>query len=260
LAPDKLADNDKDFARNAAELKAPGFCILQVRFKERRRPWTIQTVDSGRPGPLWAVLHDDEDVAFDSAVQGLKTHGGVLFAVHTGGKRNQDGIDPNRNFSDEKISCAKLEKNAAPRFTGAFSQLMDPAHPIIVLHNNFDGPVPTTGIGHVSMTTVPKKMRVAKSSDPEGPLASERALVLMVAAEPVSDAVDATMESLSNKGVNVVLETVKDKAGDCSLSNYAVLSGHNAYFNITVDHDEGEKQRRIMEAILQGSEKVAAVD
>jgi hypothetical protein len=113
LTPDKLADNDKDFARNAAELKAPGFCILQVRFKERRRPWTIQTVDSGRPGPLWAVLHDDEDVAFDSAVQGLKTHGGVLFAVHTGGKRNQDGIDPNRNFSDEKISCAKLEKNAA---------------------------------------------------------------------------------------------------------------------------------------------------
>jgi hypothetical protein len=77
LAADGVSDKDGDFRRNAAALAAPGLCIAEQKFKERRRPWTIQTVSSGRPGPLWAVLHDDEDVAFDSAVRALTTYGGT---------------------------------------------------------------------------------------------------------------------------------------------------------------------------------------
>ena len=100
-----------------------GFCIAETKFKERRRPWDIQTITSGRPGPLWAVMHDDEDVAFDNAVYALKTYGGTLVAVETGGKRNQDGIDPNRNFSADGIGCAKLGDSGSPRFTGLFKQI-----------------------------------------------------------------------------------------------------------------------------------------
>lgn len=66
------------------------------------------------------------------------------------------------------------------------------------------------------------------------------------------------MKELSGKGINVVLEPVEKERGDCSLSNYAVLSGHEGYINVTVHHDEGEKQRGIMEAILGGAPTLAA--
>jgi hypothetical protein len=251
LAPDAVSDKDGDFRRNAAALVEPGLCIAEQKFKERRRPWTIQTVSSGRPGPLWAVMHDDEDIAFDSAVQALTTYGGTMVAMETGGKRNQDGIDPNRNFSADGVGCAKMGDSASPKFTGAFKTLLDPAQPVIVLHNNFDGHVPTGGLGHVSMSTVPKGMRTATSKLPDSPLADEHTLVLLAALEPIDPAVEERVENLSAAGINVVLEPVREAEGDCSLSNYSVLTGHKDYLNVTVDHDGGEKQLRIVDVIMR---------
>lgn len=258
LPADKVADRDGDFGRNAAALADPGFCITQKTFKERQRPWTVQTVTSGRPGPLWAVMHDDENDSFDTAVHSMKEHGGVLVTLDTGGKRNQDGIDPNRNFSDGEISCPKLGKSASPKFTEAFKALLDPAQPIIALHNNFDGPVPTEGLGHLSMAAVPGDMRKATSKDPGGPLTGENALLLLAALDPVEDAVKDRMDALAQRGLNVVLEPVRPGKGDCSLSNYAVLSGHKNYVNVTVHHNEAEKQRKMIEAILAGFPTVSA--
>jgi hypothetical protein len=254
-----VADEDEDFSRNAAALGAPGFCIAEHRFSERRRGWIVQTVDSGRPGPLWVIPHDDEAVAFDSAVYGLSTYGGVLFTVDTGGKRNQDGLDPNRNFSDAEVSCQQLGKAASPRFTGLFAKLLDDSQPIIALHNNFHGPVETTGLGHISMSAVPKEMRKRAARKPNGPLAGPRALVLLAAVEPVSAAAANRMAELSGKGVNVVLEPVRKGHGDCSLANYAVLSGHADYANVTVNWDEGEKQRKIIDVLMNGHASVAAL-
>ena len=56
----------------------------------------------------------------------------------------------------------------------------------------------------------------------------------------------------------MVLEPVRAGSGDCSLSNYAVLSGHPDYLNVTVDHDEGEKQRQIIDVIMSSSFTVSA--
>jgi hypothetical protein len=258
LAPDKVADKDKDFSRNAEALKEPGFCITEQKFKERKRPWTVQTVTSGRPGPLWAVLHDDEHESFDTAVHALQTYGGVLVTLDTGGKRNQDGIDPNRNFSDDEISCPKLGKSAAPKFTAVFKDLLGASQPVIALHNNFDGPVPTNGLGHVSMSTVPKDMRKVASKDPDSPLAGEHALLLLAALEPVNEGMKGRMQTLAGRGLNVVLEPVREGKGDCSLSNHAVLSGHEDYFNVTVHHGEGDKQRKMIAAIMAGFPTVSA--
>jgi hypothetical protein len=256
LAPADVTDTDGDFERNAEALSAPGFCIAERKFKERRRPWTVQTVDSGRPGPLWAVMHDDEQVAFDNAVKALARHGGTLVTLETRGKRNQDGIDPNRNFSGAGTGCAKLGDDAAPKFTAAFRELYDPAQPIIALHNNFDGPVPTGGLGHVSMEAVPKSMR--KRAVPDGPLADDRTLVLLAATDMDSPEVTARVDRLNNAGINVVVEPVREGRGDCSLSNDVVLAGHQSYFNVTIDHDGGEKQLRIIDAILAGFAPVTA--
>jgi hypothetical protein len=257
LAIDDVTDKDGDFKRNAKALSADGLCMAQEEFKERRRPWIIQTVTSQRPGPLWAVMHDDEDVSFDNAVQALKRYGGTLVAIETGGKRNLSGIDPNRNFSADGVGCRKLGDNAAPRFTGFFGELFDKTQTIVALHNDSEDHIPSGGLGHVSMGHVPRGMRAA--AVPDGSLASEYALVLLT----VSDFDDATAASrtavLNKAGINVVLERVRKGRGDCSLSNYAVLTGRSNYFNVTVNHDEGDIQGRIVEVLMNGrSETVAS--
>jgi len=256
LQLNQVADEDGDFSRNRTALS--GLCTTQEKFRERRRPWTIQSVHSGRPGPLWVVMHDDEATAFDNAVQGLKTYGGKFMTVDTSGKRNQDGIDPNRNFSADGIGCAKLGDSASPRFSDLFRQAFDPAQPLIVLHNNVGKPIPTGGLGHVAMDTVPKDMRAWEASDPGGDLAGEHSLVLLAAADPSEQAVQDWAEGLSGKGVNVVVEPVSAKSADCSLSNFAVLAGQRNYFNVTVDKDDGDAQRRIVELIMSSFFTVAA--
>ena len=245
-----VTDKDDDFKRNSLALSDSTLCIAEEQFKERRRTWTIATVKTGRPGPLFAVMHDDEDMSFDNAVAALKAYGGTLVAIETGGKRNQDGIDPNRNFSADGIGCRKLGKDAAPKFTEFFRSLFDSSQPILALHNNTGERIPTGGLGHVSMGDLPKSMEARKGAEPDGPLAGDRALVLLTSAVPVTTNAEARAEELNAKGINAVIEPVREGKGDCSLSNYALLVGHPQYFNVTVDKDEGEKQLRIIDAIL----------
>jgi hypothetical protein len=170
--------------------------------------------------------------------------------VETGGKRNQDGIDPNRNFSADGIGCSKIGDSAAPRFTAVFKARIDPAQPIIALHNNTGRRIPTGGFGHVTMNDVPKDMETHESSAPDGPLAGERTLVLLTSPIPVSATAVARAEELNAKGINAVIEPVREGKGDCSLSNYALLIGHPDYLNVTVDDDERDKQLKIIDAIL----------
>ena len=63
---------------------------------------------------------------------------------------------------------------------------------------------------------------------------------------------------MNAKGINAVIEPVTEGKGDCSLSNYALLTGHSKYFNVTVDKDEGDKQQKIIDAILAPPLQTAA--
>ncbi len=258
LAIGDVADEDGDFKRNRDALSAAGICINEEKFEERGRKWTIATVKTNRPGPLWAVMHDDEDLSFDTAVAELKTYGGTLVAVETGGKRNLSGIDPNRNFSADGVGCTKLGDNAAPHYTAFFRSLFDPSEPIIALHNNTGKRIPTGGLGHVSMDDVPKDMVAYPSKAADSSLAGHHDLVLLTSIIPVTTTSKARAADLAAKGINAVIETVRKDKGDCSLSNYAILTGNADYLNVTVDHDEGDKQKQIIDTIMLGhTEEVA---
>jgi hypothetical protein len=246
----ETADADGDFSRNAEMLSAGGFCIAETDFKERKKPWTVQTVNSGRPGPVWAVLHDDEDASFDNALKALSTYGGTLITVDTGGRRLVEGIDPNRNFSAGGIGCAKLGGDAAPRFTMIFRGLFDPGQPLIALHNNEDRQASTGGHGHASMQSVGRDMRASPAADQDGPLAGDDTLVLLAATSADDPPAKAATSALNAQGINVLMEIVRPGKGDCSFSNYSVLSGHTDYFNVTVGEGEGDKQSRIVDAIM----------
>lgn len=258
LSPSDLTDKDGDFKRNAEKLSGNLFCIAEEKFSERRRKWTIETVKTSRPGPLWVLMHDDEDMSFDTAVEALTSYGGTLLAIETGGKRNLDGIDPNRNFSADGAGCKKLGNDAAPEYTGFIRKLFDPSQPIIALHNNTGERIPTGGLGHVSMDDVPKDMEAHASGDPDGPMAGDRALVLLASPVPVSTTAKARATDLSAKGINALIETVAKGKGDCSLSNFALLSGHEDYLNVTVDADERDKQKQIVDTIMLGHTVVTA--
>jgi hypothetical protein len=100
------------------------------------------------------------------------------------------------------------------------------------------------------MDAVPKKMARHPSDDPGGPLAGDRALVLLTSLKDVTTTSDALAESLNAMGINAVLERVEEGKGDCSLSNHALLTDHASFFNITVDDGEGEKQTKLINAVL----------
>ena len=197
-------------------------------------------------------------LSFDNAVAALKTYGGTLVAIETGGKRNQDGIDPNRNFSSDGVGCRKLGDDATPKFTGVFRSLFDPGQPIIALHNNTGKRIPTGGVGHVTMDDVPKDMDEHPAKDRNSPLSSDTALVLLTSPVPVSTTSKSEAANLSSQGINAVIESVREGKGDCSLSNYTLLTGHPSYFNVTVDDDESDKQRKIIDVIMAGHSDTVA--
>jgi hypothetical protein len=111
------------------------------------------------------------------------------------------------------------------------------------------------------MKTAPKDMQRLPSADPDGPLAGDEALVLLAQAEGSdsgNDIVASAAAVLNAAGINVVVETVRKNRGDCSLSNYALLSGHPSYINVTVGHGDEEKQRKIVDIVMSGQPDTVA--
>lgn len=250
LKPDAAADGDGDLVRNARILGRDGMCITENTFDERKRHWTIQTVASGRPGPLWVVAHDDEDESFDTAVYGLQTYGGTLLAVETGGKRNNDGIDPNRNFAEDGLSCGKMDGEASPLFTGAMRALFQPGQLLFAVHNAPPEEKAGGRRGHASVSGPPRGAKVVPSEMPGSDLAGDADLVLLAATASDRLRAEARAKALAQKGVNVIIESVGKERYDCSLSNYAAMTGGTNYFNVTIDPGESDKQRKMVDMIV----------
>jgi hypothetical protein len=242
-------DGDGDLTRNAAVVGQDGMCITERSFKERKRGWTVHTVASGRPGPLWIVAHDDEDSSFDTAAYGLQTYGGTLLAVETDGSRNNDGIDPNRNLSEEGLSCRIMGDESSPVFTGMVRALVQPGQPIFAVHNAPAGER-SGKRGHATVSSPPRGAKVVPSENADSDLASDFDLVLLAAVEADEQQAEARARTLAQQGLNVIIESVSKKSYDCSLSNFAAVSSNIDYFNITVDRDAGDKQRRMVDLIM----------
>jgi hypothetical protein len=102
------------------------------------------------------------------------------------------------------------------------------------------------------MTTIGKAMRASPAADTDGPLAGDDTLVLLAATDEDDAVIAAATGALNERGINVVLEVVREGRGDCSFSNYAILSGHTNFYNVTVDKDEADKQKKIVDAIMAG--------
>jgi len=236
-------DRDGDFKRNAKRLA--GLCISEEKFKENGLNWVVHVIRSGRPGPLWAVPHDNEDAAFDSGIWGLTQYGGTMVSVETGGERNNGNIDPNRNFTGNAAACGKT----SPRFTALFIDNRGGGK-VMGLHSNTPGGDVSVN-GNLPNTTAHKAQPKlnpfieAKSGD------DTLVFVASLAADGADPVVDGMVKKLVDNGMHVMREHVTAKSNDCSLSNYAALAGLPNYYNVEVVHGDGNAQRKMIELVMK---------
>lgn len=147
VSDDQIADmQDDDLDRHQAESGyLNGIAVGETRFSENGFQWhLLRFTSTEKPqGPLWIVLHDDENAAFETMIAALRHYGGTGIAVNTGpsSTRRQLGTgncgvraatatacDPNRNFD-----------RRSPLFTASIIEQHIAGQPIIALHTNSHG-------------------------------------------------------------------------------------------------------------------------
>jgi hypothetical protein len=267
LSPDQLFDEDGDVARNRAALASPDLCLRLEVFAEGNLRWVLQVIQNKKHprGPLWAVPHDDEDVAFDSAVNAVLRYGGTAVAIERNhdrynrppaGKRKQD---PNRNFDAGKGAKCQHQLSRSPNFTRRFLRWLPKGQPIVALHSNKLGydivpePDEEKSKGNVSIGIERKADSNITEFPSQKPIHSRSPddTLIYLASRLASGADRRLMDfvgALNRNGIHVLYEHVEEN--DCSLSNYAVLKAI-PYVNIeVVDDDDTGAQLRMIDIVM----------
>jgi hypothetical protein len=82
---------------------------------------------------------------------------------------------------------------------------------------------------------------------------NEDTLAFVASTKPVGEdpVVDRMVDSLLQKGINVIRELVTTKTNDCSLSNYLALRGIQPYYNLEVVHGDRVTQALMVNLIMK---------
>lgn len=253
-----MEDRDGDFTRNRAtiEANAKDLCMNLDKFEEGNLQWTLQIIrkksSTGEPlgrGPLWFVPHDDENAAFDTAIDSIVKYGGTIVAVESGGERLMQGQDPNRNFDAGDDRKCPLQLARSPEYTKrvmSYWRWQQDDQPIIALHSNR----PTGNINITRKVPFSTNFRAANQIGGKNP---DHTLVFVGS----RDAPDADpnlrkfVKGMNEEGVNVIYETVHSKRSDCSLSNYASLMNIRHYLNVEVVTGDTAIQKEIVAVIMK---------
>ncbi|MBK1619030.1 hypothetical protein CKO42_11425 [Lamprobacter modestohalophilus] len=156
--------NSADIRRNLSRIQATGLCYRQQQVHEGRFRWTFHILEHQQhpQGPFWILPHDNEDTAFEVAVQTVIDYGGGLLAVDSGGQRNFLGQDPNRNFSRSHAESRRCrgQREPAPGYSQAvLDHYRDRRGPVLALHNNHNGWSGNGGVGTISMARESASLR-----------------------------------------------------------------------------------------------------
>jgi len=251
---------DPDLARNRQLIVEQAICLEAREFVENGLTWRMQVLDSGRPGIAWAVLHDDENAAFDSALYAIVKYGGRVVDVEQRLTLSSDSfVDPNHNFAlteGHRETCGDWSDNAAPLFTSTIIKELG-APPYFALHNNHDGHKRNGGSGNISVVHHASGLHGLPAHDPEGRLADEDNFIVVSGRTPpgsLAGPVKQLTDELRHAGVNVIYEHVREESNDCSLSNYLLLYGGaepGQYFNVEAEAGDYQSQIAMIDALLE---------
>ncbi|SNY48681.1 hypothetical protein SAMN06297129_1538 [Pseudooceanicola antarcticus] len=249
---------DPDIRRNAASFAADGdLCITRQGFSEHGRDWQLTVVRnlSTRRGPVWAVLHDNENAAFDAALYAVSKYGGALVAVEAGENRSFMGQDPNRNFAltaATAATCRDISQKPTPGFTNAISGFFSQRYPVLTLHNNDDGYSGAGGAGTISARRSSASMTGLMTPNPVPGLSDEDNAILLAGAQPLDQNRSArkAVQAFHGAGVNVIYEHVRPERNDCSFSFFTTMSGLGEYYNIEAQHGALQAQKAMVDVLM----------
>ncbi|MCR9239621.1 MAG: hypothetical protein NXI17_23365 [Alphaproteobacteria bacterium] len=251
--------NDRDIARNRKTLLGnQSICVTRENFTEHGLKWSFLIFTNLRKknGPVWGILHDNEQAAFDSGLYAITRYGGKMVAVETGEKRVFWGKqDPNRNFGTSRsqtASCQSMYRKPSPEFTSRFMAHFSERYPVLTLHNNANGFSGGGGSGGISARRTSKVMKGLMSPNAKGGLGDEDNAILFAGRSAISKSNGAkkARDYFHKRGVHVIYEHIQNDRSDCSLSNYVVLNKKGRYFNIEAEHGHLKTQRRIVDVLM----------
>jgi len=246
----------RDVRRNLTRIRKAPLCYRLQRVHEGPFHWTFHILEHrGHPdGPFWVLPHDDENSAFDVAVQAVIDYGGGLLAVDSDGRRRYQGQDPNRNFSGSHSEAERCrgQRIPAPGYTAAvLDHYRGRQSPILALHNNRDGWHGSGGGGNISLFLPSQTLRSFPGSG-AGALRDEDNLVFLAGRRPPHQDQRALgkIQSLNAAGLNVVYKTVDARTFDCSLSDYVAWHRRGDYYNIEAEHGAHRAQTEMVVRLL----------
>ncbi len=241
------ATGDRDVRRLADRLADPALCLGIVSVESTVARWSLLMIaHRSRSGPRWVLPHDNENAAFDAGVAAVQRYGGVLVAVESGDTRMWRGVDPNRIFGSG--ACGR--GRADPSYTAAVLAGLDRRFPIVGLHSN------ERRGGTISMARPypgADAFRAAGAPVRAGaPRRDDDTMVILAGRAPPSDAAArSAIAWFTERGVNVLYETVRPGRSDCSLSNHAVLAGLPRTFTVEVGHGDTASARALVDLVMQ---------
>ncbi len=249
-----LVDSDSDLARADPALLSD-LCVSVAQVNDIGRTWIIQRFQSGRPGPLWIVPHDDENSAFAGGVAALHRHGGILVAIDNYGARTNESREPNRLFGSVARCHGDGSGPVAPLYTREMLRHRFAGYPIIALHSNrlgYEGDG-AGGQGNTSIllggrhrTPFPAAAAYPGSVSPPDTL-----VFLAGPSRQPNQATAQLIAQLNSIGVNVIYEHVAPAWTDCSLSNFALLANLAPYINIETVEGDTETQVRLVDDVMR---------
>jgi hypothetical protein len=254
---DPARADSADVRRNLAEIRRAPLCYRREAVREGPFHWTFHILEhrGHADGPLWVLPHDNENTAFDVAVQAVIRYGGGLLAVDAGGARQFRGQDPNRNFgaTDAESRVCIGQRRPAPGYTRAvLAHFKGRPGPILALHNNHDGWAGDGGYGNISLYRETPSLRAYPGRGADR-LRDADDIVMMAGPRPLAadPARRRRVDALNAAGLNVMYKTVDGRNFDCSLSDYVARHGLGDYYNIEAEYDHREVQLEMVVRLME---------
>lgn len=263
-----VSSESRDIRRNLRRIERAPLCYRRQQVREGSFRWTFHILEHQQhpQGPFWVLPHDNENTAFDVAVQAIIDYGGGLLAVDSGGQRNFLGQDPNRNFSRSQAESRRCRGQSLPA-PGYSQAVLDHYHvrrsPILALHNNHDGWSGNGGAGTISLARESATLRAYPGLDPghdpgaypnrsSNRLRDEDNLIFVIGVRPLQadPPLKRRVAALNAAGLNVMHKQLTATNFDCSLSNYVARHRLGEYYNIEAEHDNRQTQQQMVERLL----------
>lgn len=255
---DPATATSADVRRHQKTIRKNGLCWRRQLVREGAFRWRLNLIENPQhPGPFWVLPHDNENAAFTAALHAVHTYGGGFVAIENGGRRTQNGQDPNRNFSRTRAESARChaQRRPAPKFTAALLRHYQPNGPLpyLSLHNNSDGWYGNGGRGNLSLYLRGRDHWHFPAPGARGELADEDNLVFIAgrAPYPANPEARRTVASLGRLGLNVIYKQVTDRNFDCSMSDYVAANRLGDYYNIEAQHGHAETQKQMVDRLMR---------